>query len=148
EGLAFDAGLECYAFSDRKGNISVRRIADDQELARLPGEGLVARCIRFSPKGDRLIVRYNPPPGKSPFKARVWDWRRGQTVAQPPFDLEWTVMEYSPDHRYLALGQPDGTLSIHHAANGEEVQRMTLGFRPSALAYQADGTRLVAASAQ
>jgi WD40 repeat protein len=57
-------------------------------------------------------------------------------------------MAYSPDRRYLALGQPDGTLSIHDTANCKEVQRMGLGFRPSALAYQADGTRLLAASAQ
>src|SRR5262249_28927918 len=41
-GLNFDAQLKSYARCDVKGNISVRRVADDQELAHLPGPGGVA----------------------------------------------------------------------------------------------------------
>jgi hypothetical protein len=37
--LAFDDQLERYARSDLKGNITVRRLADDAEVARRPGDG-------------------------------------------------------------------------------------------------------------
>src|SRR5262249_61384908 len=56
----FDPGLERYARSDGRGTISVRRVADDRELARLrnpgPGRaaaGLVFRLV-FSPDGSLL----------------------------------------------------------------------------------------------
>jgi serine/threonine protein kinase len=39
--LAFDADLEHYTNSDGKGNISIRRVSDDQEVARMPGRGPV-----------------------------------------------------------------------------------------------------------
>jgi serine/threonine protein kinase len=37
--FAIDAAFERYARADSKGNVSIRRIADDRELMRLPGSG-------------------------------------------------------------------------------------------------------------
>src|SRR5262249_55872513 len=66
-GLAFDADLERYARSDRRGAISLRRTADDRELARLPGPGKPAWFLRFSPDGRYLAARYDTG------DVRVWD---------------------------------------------------------------------------
>jgi hypothetical protein len=41
-GLALDAELQRYAFSDEQGTISLRRFADNRELLRLPGSGVPA----------------------------------------------------------------------------------------------------------
>src|SRR5262249_26338942 len=57
-GVVFDATLERYARSDTKGNISVRGVADDGELVRLPGPGQPAWSLRFSPNGRFLAAYY------------------------------------------------------------------------------------------
>ena len=60
----FDADLKHYARCDSKGNISVRRVSDDQELARLPAQGSGAASLShedtlsFSPDGTLLAVHY------------------------------------------------------------------------------------------
>ncbi len=53
--LAADARLELYARSARDGTVSVRRVSDDGELYRLPGNGRATR-ISLSDDGRRLAV--------------------------------------------------------------------------------------------
>ena len=39
DALSFDGTLERYARRDAQGNVSVRRVADDSEIVRIPGPG-------------------------------------------------------------------------------------------------------------
>src|SRR5262249_1368685 len=79
-GMAFDADLERYARSDLKGNLSIRSVGDDRELARLPGQGAGgvssgAAVMQFSPDGRWLAVRHWPRAADDPhaaFRLRVW----------------------------------------------------------------------------
>ncbi|MGH7173638.1 MAG: protein kinase domain-containing protein, partial [Gemmataceae bacterium] len=71
-GLAFDAELERYAFSDEQGTISIRRFADNRELLRLPGGGVPAWVVKFSPDGRFLTARCHPPDGDTN-TILVWD---------------------------------------------------------------------------
>ena len=50
---------EHYARTDKDGNISVRRVADDQEVHLLPGSGTPAWVLRFSPNGRFLAAKYS-----------------------------------------------------------------------------------------
>jgi len=88
KGLVFDAQLERYARSDDKGNISVRRAADDRELARFPGDGKPVWFLRFSPDGRLLAARDEALAG------RVWDLGG---------ELVWKgrcgALDFSPDSR-------------------------------------------------
>jgi WD40 repeat protein len=55
-GLDFDpVALRLYARGDRQGNVSVRRLEDDKEVARLPGTGR-ARAIIFGAEGRTLLL--------------------------------------------------------------------------------------------
>jgi serine/threonine protein kinase/WD40 repeat protein len=55
-GLDFDpVALSLYARGDRQGNVSVRRLEDDEEVARLPGAGN-ARSIVFGVDGQTLLL--------------------------------------------------------------------------------------------
>jgi serine/threonine protein kinase/WD40 repeat protein/tetratricopeptide (TPR) repeat protein len=55
-GLAFDpVALRLYARGDQQGNISVRRLQDDEEVARLAGEGN-PREIVFGVDGETLLL--------------------------------------------------------------------------------------------
>src|SRR5262249_26482035 len=76
--LVFDATLEHYARSDTEGNASVRRVADDVELARIPA---VRKDIDVrggsSPEGGSSVL-YGTAAG--PMITRGVEWRSGQTV--------------------------------------------------------------------
>src|SRR5262249_18282596 len=56
-----DARAERFAQSDAQGNISVRRVADDVEIARLPSSGkLTWAGVTLSPDGRFLAQRCLP----------------------------------------------------------------------------------------
>jgi hypothetical protein len=148
-GIAFDANIEHYARSGLKGDISVRRVSDDQELTLLAGEklgdlSLGATALVFSPDGSYLAVRnLHPSPGQSS-ELRIWDWRLGQCIMQPSFNVSSAA--FSPNSRLVALGQEKGILSIHEVPGGKEEKRIDSGVNAYAMAFDPDGSRLAVAS--
>jgi serine/threonine protein kinase/WD40 repeat protein/tetratricopeptide (TPR) repeat protein len=64
----FDGNLERYARADEHGNVSIRRVVDDAELANLPGIGSGSDLrFLFSPDGRFLaLYKFNGP-------VRLWD---------------------------------------------------------------------------
>jgi WD40 repeat protein/serine/threonine protein kinase len=146
--LRFDADLERYARADLMGNIEVRQVEDHQLLARLPGSGSWAECIRFSPDGSLLAVTYQTPnrPQLPNFDFQVWDWQRQKVVFQPPFRLEGaSLSDFSPDGRRLALVQKDGPVIFYDTADWKETGRLKTGTPVDFLAFHPDGTRLAVA---
>ncbi len=140
--VAFDAGLERYARGDARGNISVRRVADDRELAHLAGGPKGVCVMRFSPDGLFLAVQSWLDLAVSPTNFQVWDWQRGVVrfqVRTPVCNLAWCL---GPDGRELALGHPDHTVTIRETVGGKELKRLQVGFTPAALAYHPDGSKL------
>jgi WD40 repeat protein len=76
--LDFDGEARHCARSDGQGNVSVRRLADDEEVARLEGNGRPAR-FRLSPDGSALVLE-----GWQGDRAlHVWPWQKG-----PPFPVQ------------------------------------------------------------
>jgi serine/threonine protein kinase/WD40 repeat protein len=138
----FDADLGRYARSDSEGTISVRRVADDQELARLPSPGS-ARGAVFSPDGHLLAAVYWRQIPDSSTNFRLWDWRRGKVVFQPSFPVH--SVTFSPDGRHFALGQSDGTVTLHDSAGGKEVGGWSGGLGSPWLAFHPDGRQLAIA---
>src|SRR5262249_33912808 len=144
---AFTPDLECYARSDFKGNISIRRVEDDSELAQLPMDGrdapkTAAHFMRFSANGKVLALRHHESSSKVG-NIRMWDWRRGKLLFQSLESFPGASLDLSPDSRHVALGHPNGTFTIHDAATGTELLKSTsLGMTPTKLAYNPDGTKL------
>jgi serine/threonine protein kinase/WD40 repeat protein len=144
--VTFDADLEHYARSDLKGNISIRGVSDDRELAVLPSGGASgAGAMTFSPDGRWIAVRHwHPLPGQST-NFRMWDWRSRACVFQPTFSVDGTLA-FSPDSRHLALGHDSDHLTIHEVPTGREEKQIRLGLKPYALAFHPNGSRLAVAS--
>jgi WD40 repeat protein len=145
---AFDADLELYARSDRKGNISVRRVVDDQELARLPGPGnTAASYMRFSPDGQFLAIHYWQKLQDQPTNFQVWDWRRHQVAFRPSFPV-YEAIDFSPDGRWLAVGREYGPILLYEVPTWKEKKRRPVSAteRVNALAFDPAGTRLVIAT--
>jgi hypothetical protein len=67
----FDAKVERYARGNETGDISIRQVANDQELVCLPGVGLLAHITQFSPDGRFLAALYHH---NSRAQLWVWDW--------------------------------------------------------------------------
>lgn len=166
DGLIFDATLEHYARSDNHGNISVRRVADDQELARLPGVGPGAATMIFSPDGALLAVRYHGPVPDLPANSRpwtirrpggkagqtwaanlrVWDWRRAAVTCQPPFPVLTGQCAFGSDGGQIAVGQDGGRVTLFDPTTGKEIKHFEVSSPPNYLAFNGDGTQLAIGS--
>jgi serine/threonine protein kinase/formylglycine-generating enzyme required for sulfatase activity/WD40 repeat protein len=118
-GLVFDPDLEYYARSDLQGTISVRRVADDQEVASLPGPGTHAYQMKFSPDGRFLSAFYH----KDSAPQRIWQWSERRVV------LEDAGEHFSPDSTRAAARRRDGAVLLHGLRSGQLAQR--LGVSPA-----------------
>src|SRR5262249_19565584 len=112
--------FERYAFADKDGNVSVRRLDDHAELCRLPGEGPLdsADTLCFSPDGRFLVQQCRTAAG---WRGRLWklDGTKPAVVLSGA-DGGW---ELSPDSRQCAVPHKDRSIRIHDTETGRELRR-------------------------
>jgi serine/threonine protein kinase/WD40 repeat protein/tetratricopeptide (TPR) repeat protein len=134
--LAFDARLENYVRSDARGYLSVRRVADDEELATLrgPGSGRHAYFLRFSPDGRFLAAVHD----QTPEPLYVWDWKKRRIVLRS--GLSGSV-DFSSDSQQLVLGL-EGSIRLFDLISGQEVKRIPSKEGYHAFAFDPNGRRL------
>ena len=122
-GVDFDARLERYARSDADGNISVRRVADDSEILRLPAPGPRSPAGRlvFSPDGRFLAATHIPTGGRER-RHRVWDLPRDGLALDIADGPPGARLAFSPDGRRWRSVGPDHChehLRSRHVPGGE-----------------------------
>jgi serine/threonine protein kinase/WD40 repeat protein/Tfp pilus assembly protein PilF len=144
-GIAFDSRLEHYALGDDRGNISIRRVADNEEISALPGEGVSAPILRFSPDGRFLAAKYYVGFGDQAKEYRVWDWRHRKPIVQQDSNTVGSSLDFTPDGQTIALGgRSDGTISFYNLGSGKEQKRLKLGHVSNDLAFHPSGRQLAA----
>jgi eukaryotic-like serine/threonine-protein kinase len=114
----FDADLEHYARKDEKGNVSVRRLADDVEIARLEGIGPVGwPAIALSPDGRFLAQRGLPNPNG---RLKLWklDGPKPALVLEDATAGYHLAGAFRADSRQLAIARPDSTVRLYDTATG------------------------------
>jgi serine/threonine protein kinase/WD40 repeat protein/tetratricopeptide (TPR) repeat protein len=116
-GAAFDPAMTRYAFRFRDGTISVRRLADDQEIARFQSRGDREFQFFFSPDG-RYVASSDFPADS----LTVWDVDRRAVAVNDPGPVSHSA-HFSPDSRQLALTHENGELFIYELASGQPRQR-------------------------
>jgi WD40 repeat protein len=146
-GLAFDAELDRYAFSDGHGTISIRRFADNRELLRLPGGGVPAWVLQFSPDGRLLTARCHPPDGDT---NTILVWEIDEAIATdkipaPPRRLTGRVWDFHPDKPYLAASCADHSLRVYDLSGGRPAAFLSTKEPLKCLAFDPEGRRLAAA---
>ncbi len=97
--LTCDALGQRYALLDRQGIVTVRSIADNQEIHRFETESACAGCytrMAFSPGGRFLAKAGDDQP------PRVWSLESGQSVIQGAV-LGASSPTFSADRRHVAL---------------------------------------------
>jgi serine/threonine protein kinase/WD40 repeat protein/tetratricopeptide (TPR) repeat protein len=148
-GIAFDADLERFARVDGDGNITVRRFADNQELARIPVRGAPAASVRppdwrmtlvFSPDGRLLAAS-----GRDATPLQVWELKGPKCLLEAPaaggFERR---IDFSPDGRVLAArGGPERSLlCLYDVAAGTELRRSSLPGPILCLRFHPRGDRI------
>jgi serine/threonine protein kinase/WD40 repeat protein len=143
-GLDFDAEFARYALADPNGDISLRDVRDDRELARLPGSGLRAVELRFSPDGSLLAAKYeNEEAGW--VELCVWDLEKRSPMLRVADGLTGTALDFGPDSQLLAAARRDGSISFIDLGTGREVRRAELGCEASGIRFDSSGRRLAVA---
>ncbi len=129
-GVAFDATLEHYAFTDAAGVIRVRS-ADGRDVARLGGSGGPADYLRFSSDG-RYLAAYFAKVGRN---YRIWDWRAGRVVLETSSGQPVFSLDFHPDGQHVAVGHR-WKVEVYALPEGRRVRTITLDFETGWLAYE------------
>jgi WD40 repeat protein len=162
-GLAFDAELERYAFSDQQGTISLRRFADNAELLRLPGSGVPAWVLQFSPDGRFLAARYCRYGTSNTIL--VWDIGEKKSFPYPlaqsasdgrfepslplrargetsPRRLTGRFWDFHPNKPYVAALCADKSLRLCDLSGGRPTVFLSKNEPSYAIAFDPEGRRL------
>lgn len=141
----FDAALERYAVSDKKGNITICRVADGAEMSRLPGRFYsLAEAIQFSADGQYLVARYQGDP-----HALVWTLAPPKyilVIPMPPGLSGSAAQVFSSDMRQLIIGLGDRSLRVYDLASRKKVKEHKLAAAASWMSLHPDGRTLAIAT--
>jgi serine/threonine protein kinase/WD40 repeat protein len=133
---AFDPTMTRKAFRFRDGTISVRRVDDDQEVARF--RATVDRTsvfFGFSPDGRYLASTEEPGSALT-----VWDIDRGAVAVNDPGPVP-DPATFSPDSRRLALINQSRTFLVYDLATGRPTAPPGVQ-TPGRLAFHPDGSQV------
>src|SRR5262249_49422451 len=146
-GRAFDSTYERCALSTKDGELTVRRVADDQILRRFvfsPGHGVNRQAVlRFSPDGRYLAAHY---PDTVAWPAVLWDLE--SSGARPLLSVSdcsaaWSFAESRP---MVVIGARDRRVRRFDLSSGRELNDLDVGIQPSAVAVQPQGHVLAVAA--
>jgi WD40 repeat protein len=111
--------FELYARTNDKGACTIRRVADDIEVAQLPEMG--ERAVAGFGSGRILLVH-----GESSHLLRLWDLNDANPVLhleeRQPTNWSWV---FRADGRLLALVYSDGAIRTYDVAEGTRIDDLT-----------------------
>ena len=133
--IDFDDEVEHYARFDREGNISVRRVFDNEETHLIP-HATIGRPAEIN-SGYRLALRFSPnarylaTSGSSNFKipTQVWDLNGSTLVKEVTTGLPWYsyAFDFSSDNQFFATYHQTGEIVRYDLRSGKEVNRIQVG---------------------
>jgi WD40 repeat protein len=140
--IGCDAPLERYAVIDfPDGGVTIRLLADDHELLRLPGPGVRYwyASADFSPDGRYLHLVYGLLEGE-PVRVQVWDLGSKERVFSQPSRCGSIAIH--PNGRWLVFAPKGDGLCVWDLEQRREIKRLPLAFTPACVCPAADGRRL------
>jgi WD40 repeat protein len=123
--VGFDDRLEHYARSDAKGDVTVRRLADDVEVARLSGNGDTVSC-GFGPGGASSLLLHD----YSDHSLKLWDFRADTLtrLAQSPGGHAVERWLITGDGQRLVRLDADGALNVFDWPSGRPLHSQPIRF--------------------
>jgi eukaryotic-like serine/threonine-protein kinase len=118
----FDEAHALYARTDRRGNCSVRRVADNVEVHLLPGLGVLAGPY-FSRDGKFLaLTHYTEGPAARSVAVQLWGL---ETTAARMIRSEENgrYVDFHPNGRQVGVAYSDGTIRLFELPSGQPLGR-------------------------
>ncbi len=134
--IDFDGKLEHFALTDRQGAVSIRRVADDTEIARLPPTGSETGVL-FSRDGKFLATWWGTDSWPH---LNLWKLDGHEPIRVEHLDDAYGF-DFSPDSRQCAIGRVDGPIRLYDLASGLPPRELPPGRRGAQLAFHPDGRR-------
>ncbi|HEY2154324.1 MAG TPA: WD40 repeat domain-containing protein, partial [Isosphaeraceae bacterium] len=122
----------------------IRSAQGDGDLFHLPGNGLRAVFVRFSPDGRHLAVKHE---ARGQVSLAVWDVGRALKVLDVPEGMYADALDFHPDGRTVAAGRRDGVIVLYDLAGGRALRRLASGAVPQKLRFDPSGRRIAVVSA-
>src|SRR5262249_34873757 len=115
--------FELYARTTKEGDCSVRRVADDAQIAYLQGSGVPA-TVHFGPGRLLSIVSLTGERGAG--RCQLWDLSGTEPtrLLNPPRDVFGGDETFSRDGRLFVLHYADGSLEVFATDTGEPRYRL------------------------
>jgi serine/threonine protein kinase/WD40 repeat protein/tetratricopeptide (TPR) repeat protein len=136
---AFDSTMSRYALEFRDGTISVRRVADDHEVARFRGPAnREEHLFLFSPDGRYLATTDNPGSALT-----IWDVDRRMAAMHDPGPGK---AAFSPDSERMILAHEDGDFRLYNLVTGQLKNRWTGPAGAYSLAFHPHGLLIAVTS--
>ena len=118
-GVAFATRFDRYAWKHEDGSISICRVSDQVELARLPSKTRTdAALLYFSPNGQWLTQR---PGGSIMVPFEVWDVSGGQLVLAETYPAR--SVSFRPDSTGIAVAEENGKIHFYDLSLRAEVTK-------------------------
>jgi WD40 repeat protein len=140
DGIAVDPALEQYAIGDEQGNVSVRRVADGREFARLPRGPGPTRALEFSPDGRFLNAMYVV--GRQPSFV-LWDLGRN-VVATKLAEQTVDGFHFTADCSRVASRLGVTTVGLYDPATGKLRKRLKVANQLNIYGFRPGGEQLMA----
>jgi WD40 repeat protein len=96
------------------------------------------RILHFSPDGRFLAVKYH----KEEIQFYVWDLNRRAALVKLANGVHRNALDFSPDSKWVAAGQIDGTIRRFDLGSGEEAKPLALGVPGHTLRFHPGGRKL------
>ncbi len=147
---AFDSTLEHCVVESESGIITLRRTADGAEQRRFKAPAGHPRALYIAPLSaddTRFAVRFADD------RVSVYELARevpllelmGRPVCQMNESFAYDFC-FTPDGTELAVGLPEGGISLHDLATGRETARIECGFVPAVIAFSPEGGQVALAA--
>jgi WD40 repeat protein/Tfp pilus assembly protein PilF len=138
--VAFDTQFQRYAVGDTKGKIVIRRVVDDEQIARLsPSVSAVVGGLRFSPDGHFLFAHYRVPGGHF----QLWDLRQGEPALVGVLEPIGHAFDFSRASGIFASGRTDGSIALFDCVSGRRIKLLSQPMGPvRKLAFSPNGRQI------
>jgi eukaryotic-like serine/threonine-protein kinase len=127
-----------------QGHLSIRRVADDREVAFLPGFGTRVTKVQFSPNGCYLAAHYGDL--DRPLHNYVWDVSRREPILKESHANYDTFPSFSSDGRLVAVSRPDDSIRIYELPSGTRLKDLPPSLPVARVHFHPNGRRLAVVS--
>jgi eukaryotic-like serine/threonine-protein kinase len=140
-GVDFDPVTGRLARGTPQGSVLIRGARGVGEPLELPGNGIPAVFVRFSPNGRHLAVKYE---AHGQVLLVIWDVGRAAKLLEVPDGMHSDALDFRPDGVIVAAGRRDGSIDLHDLVTGGPPRRLPPGLVPQSLRFDPSGRRIAA----